>query len=87
MTSNEPAPDIPHRSTLDLMVLLFTVTVCASILLSGLAIALVALLDPARDTSRAVQALTSIIGTILGALLGLLAGRSERLSRPRETGR
>lgn len=66
------------RSTIELMVLALTVTICLALLLTGLAISLSELLNPQVDTSEAVNTLSDILSMILGALLGLLAGRSER---------
>ena len=63
------------RSTVDVIVLLLTMTICAALLLAGAGIALVEWRDPATDTSAASASLTHAITGILGALLGLLAGR------------
>lgn len=68
------------RSTIELMVLALTVTICLALLLTGLAITVSELLHPEVDTSEAVSTLSDILSMILGALLGLLAGRSERVT-------
>jgi hypothetical protein len=67
-----------ERSTIELMVLILTVTVCATILLIGGGIAVSELIHPEVDTSAAASGLAQVLSMILGALLGLLAGRSER---------
>jgi hypothetical protein len=66
------------RSTVELMVLALTATICVMLLLTGGTIAVIEILDPTVDTSGAVSTLTDLLSMILGALLGLLAGRSER---------
>lgn len=66
------------RSTIELMVLALTATICLSLLLLGGAIALIEVVHPEVDTSVAVNSMTDVLSMILGALLGLLAGRSER---------
>lgn len=65
------------RSTIELMVLAFTATVCLAMLVAGVAIAVVAIVHPEADTSFAVQVLAHGIGVLMGSLLGLLAGRSS----------
>lgn len=66
-----------HRSTLDLMILVFTFTVAFSILATGATVAIVEIQDPEADTERVVEILTTLITAILGALLGLIAGKNE----------
>lgn len=81
MTSGDPAPDLRHRSTVDLLVLTLTVTVCSALLLIGAGILLVKVRDPAADVSAAAQALFGAVSLILGALLGMLPGRPARRRR------
>lgn len=69
-----------ERSTIELMVLAFTATVCVSILLIGATVAALAVFAPETDTSGIVNVLTNVLSVILGALLGLLAGRTDRLT-------
>ena len=66
-----------NRSAVEIMVLIFTVTVAAVIMLSALAIIFVNLLDPLSDTDSVTNSLLNVITGILGALLGLLAGKAE----------
>jgi len=84
------AGGLGDRSTIELMVLALTVTICGLLFLIGGTVAVIEIVDPAVDTSAAVSALTDLLSMILGALLGLLAGRSERateLHRQPTTGR
>lgn len=67
------------RSTVELMVLALTGTICTLLLLTGLSVAIIEILDPTVDTSGTVSTLTDLLSMILGALLGLLAGRTEQL--------
>jgi hypothetical protein len=65
------------RSAVEIIVLLFTVTVSATLLLTGAAIVVIELANPAEDTSGAANALLNVISGVIGALLGLLAGKVE----------
>jgi len=77
-----------NRSVIEIIVLMFTLVVGASLLGLGGIIAIIEIRDPTTDTSAAVQSLVSVLSGIIGALLGLLAGKAERLSglaaRPEE---
>ena len=68
------------RSTIEIMILTFTFVVCFSLLLAGIAIAIVEIKDPAADTETITQSLISLISGILGALLGLIAGKTVAVS-------
>ena len=70
-----------NRSVLELMVLLFTATVCFSILATGAAVAIIEIKDSTTDTSGIVQSLFSLVSGILGALLGLIAGKATNGER------
>lgn len=62
---------------LELVVLAFTVTVCAVLILVAIAVTVAGVVppnDPAAD--RYLIVLVSATSTLLGALLGLLAGRT-----------
>jgi len=72
------------RSTIEIMALLLTGTVCFLVLTSGVAIMVVEIFHPESDTDTAVNALSDTLSLILGALLGLLAGRSDTTSGRQE---
>ena len=59
------------------MIIAFTAVVCFSLVMTGVAIAIVEIKDPTTDTTTITQSLISLISGILGALLGLIAGRSS----------
>lgn len=69
------------RSTVEVMVLMLTFTVCFGILATGATIAVIEIRDPSVDTSSITQSLLSLVSGILGALLGLLAGKAENVTR------
>jgi uncharacterized sodium:solute symporter family permease YidK len=66
-----------NRSAVEIIVLVLTCTVSLALLLFGGALAVIALVHPETDISRAVESMISVISGIVGALLGLLAGRTE----------
>jgi hypothetical protein len=67
------------RSAIEIMVIVFTFVIAASVVGTGILIAIVKIQDPASDVSTAVSSLTSVVASILAALLGLVAGKSEAL--------
>ena len=67
-----------ERSVLEIMVLLLTLTVCASLFAMGITISIIEIVSPETDTSGAFDALGNVLSVIVGSLLGLLAGRNER---------
>lgn len=71
--TNEPA-----RSTLELVVLMVTATVCGMLLLLAAAIAVIEVAHPDADTSTGAQALITAGAAILAAGIGVFAGRGLR---------
>ena len=68
----------PRRSTIEVMVLLLTATVCGALLLVGGGIVVIEVVNPQADTTVGVTALSTTISTLAGAVLGLIAGHSTR---------
>ena len=69
------------RSTLELVALAFTATVCAVLLLVTVGITLAGAIPPNDALAgRYLDAVIAASATMLGALLGLLAGR--HISKP-----
>ena len=66
-----------NRSVVEILVLVFLLTVCTVLIATSVVVVVVEVGDPERNTDSIVQALLSILSGILGSLLGLLAGRSE----------
>jgi hypothetical protein len=80
------SPDVfTGRSVAEVVVLLFTITACASILLTGAAIAAIVLFpgvdQDAVELAPSVDFLQTTVGLIIGALLGMLAKRRDPDSR------
>lgn len=65
-----------NRSTIEIMVLIFTFVVGFSLIMTGVVIAVIEIKNPETDTNTITQSLISLISGILGALLGLIAGRT-----------
>ena len=66
-----------RRSVLEIMILMFTATVCFAILAIGFTIVWIGTHVPDANLSGITAALISIISAILGALLGLLAAKRD----------
>lgn len=67
------------RSTVELVVLAFTATVCLVLLLMAVALAIAGTVPPNDPLgTRYLDVLMTGTATILGALLGLLGGRASR---------
>jgi hypothetical protein len=66
----------PNRPLVELMVLMITGTVCVILLLLAGGVAIVEVVNPTADTSKAVAALSTVTSTLLGAVLGLIAGHT-----------
>lgn len=74
--------DGPKRSTVELMVLMLTATVCAALLLLGGSIAVIEVVNPTADTTGGVTAFAATVEILTGAVLGLIAGHSTaRMAR------
>jgi len=65
-----------ERSTIDLVVIILSITIGGVLLLSVFGALLMKLIHPVTDISRAVEAITNITTTIVGALVGFIGGRA-----------
>ena len=72
------------RSAIEILVIVFTLTIAIVIIGFGGAIAFIKIRDPKVDVTDAARALIGVVASILSALLGLMAGKSEMLNRPVE---
>lgn len=74
-----------NRTTGDLLILAITATVCLAVLAAGLALFIVTLRLPDRDTTQGFHAISDVVNTLIGLLAGFLAGRTDaRLMQDRE---
>jgi hypothetical protein len=64
------------RSTADILILTITGTICASVLLYGLAVAILVFVQPEKDHSEAVTLLSDTFQLLIGLLAGFVAGRT-----------
>ena len=62
----------------EVLILLIAGTICLTVLLAGAGVAIVELLQPDRDTSRAVAMIADTLNTLIGLLAGYVAGRQTR---------
>ena len=75
-------PWFADRTTGDLLILVIAGTVCFSVLASGMALFIVTLTVPDRDTTAGFHAISDVVNTLIGLLAGFLAGRTDaRLAR------
>jgi hypothetical protein len=65
-----------NRPISDLLVLMITFTVCFSVVISGMTIAVIAFFHPDTDVSLWTSKVSGIINTMVGLLAGFLAGRT-----------
>jgi len=70
-------PWFAERTTGDLLILVIASTVCFSVLASGLALFIVTLWVPERDTTAGFHAVSDVVNTLIGLLAGFLAGRTD----------
>lgn len=79
-----------NRSTIEIMILIFTFIIAFFIVGLGVLIVIVEVRNPEADTGIIANTLASLVSGILGALLGLIAGKSTSGSdmhkRPDGTG-
>lgn len=66
-----------RRSTYEIVLILFTATICVSLLSAGLAILLIILIRPEYPIQPHVQVLQSALINILFGVFGLMAGRGS----------
>jgi len=70
-------PWFADRTTGDLLILVIASTVCFSVLASGMALFVVTLWVPERDTTAGFHAISDVVNTLIGLLAGFLAGRTD----------
>lgn len=66
------------RPTGDILVLMIAITVCSSVLASGVVIAIVMIKNPTADLTVWISRITGTVNTMIGLLAGFLAGRQSR---------
>lgn len=66
----------------EIMVLAVTFTVCISILASGVAIAVIEIVNPGTDVTVWITRITGLLNTLVGLLAGFLAGRTDYKNQP-----
>ena len=64
------------RSTIDVVVVLLTMTIGVTLVMTLLGILLLKFMHPEMDTSRGGEAVSNILTTIVGALVGFIGGRA-----------
>ena len=71
------SPWFADRTTGDLLIMVIASTVCFSVLASGMALFVVTLWVPERDTTAGFHAISDVVNTLIGLLAGFLAGRTD----------
>lgn len=66
---------IGQRPTGELLILLFGVTVCVTLVFSGVALLVLAITHPDRNFDAAYSSVTAILQVLIGITLGYLAGQ------------
>lgn len=70
-------PWFADRTTGDLLVIAITATVCFSVLAAGMALFIVTLRLPDRDTTAGFHAISDVVNTLIGLLAGFMAGKTD----------
>jgi hypothetical protein len=65
-----------NRSTIDVVVILLTITIGAAIIMSILGVLILKLRDPGMDVKGASSVVGNILTTVVGALVGFIGGRA-----------
>lgn len=66
------------RPTIEVVILILTVTVCLIMLSGFLYVGIVSVVRPEQDTFRVAEALIQLLDVIVGGLVGFVAGRSMK---------
>jgi hypothetical protein len=74
-----------HRATIDVVVILLTMTIGVAIVMSIIGVLILKLRDPGMDVKGASSVVGNILTTVVGALVGFIGGRAtgrmeERIS-------
>jgi hypothetical protein len=75
---NEGGKKFGNRSTSEIIILMFTFTVCLSLIGSGISITIFIFINPEHDISNSINRLYQTIDIIIGALLGYTTGRAVK---------
>lgn len=84
--TDEERERLRHRSTADLIILILATFVGLTVTLAAAALFATELLQPEKDTTTAVIALSNVVtgavNVILGAIAGFVAGRGSAEKAP-----
>lgn len=73
---------LSERDTIDLLAIMFGLTVCIVLVAVTIGVLLLVADDRAGEATSAVEQIGRVISSILFVLLGLIAGRAPRMQRP-----
>ena len=65
-----------NRSTIDVVVILLTITIGVAIVMSIIGVLILKLRDPGMDVKGASSVVGNILTTVVGALVGFIGGRA-----------
>ena len=65
-----------NRSTIDVVVILLTMTIGAAMIMSIIGVLILKLRDPGMDVKGASSVVGNILTTVVGALVGFIGGRA-----------
>jgi hypothetical protein len=70
--------NVKDRNAGEILIILVTLTVCVSIILAGTGLFILSIIQPERDTNKALVAVLNIINTLIGVVAGYLAGSTSK---------
>jgi uncharacterized membrane protein HdeD (DUF308 family) len=69
---------LTDRPTTEIIILMFTVTVCLSLIASGISLTVFVFVKPEYDVTNSIDRLYQTIDIMVGALLGFTTGRAVK---------
>lgn len=72
-----PKLNLSDRTTTDTVVLMFTLMICAVMLIITTGTIVAKAIRPDMDVARPAEAINNMLSTIVGALVGFIGGRAQ----------
>jgi hypothetical protein len=77
--------DLSHRPTTEVVVILFTLLICAVMIIVTTGTIIAKIWRPDLEVTRAAESINNMLSTIIGALVGFISGRAYGRREERES--